>query len=318
MVPGHGNYRHTPVMLEEVIQCLEPAPEKIMVDATLGGGGHAEAILKQLQPGGILIGIDQDYHALEAAKARLCSFGDAFRPVKANFRQISAVMEEFGLEGIDGLLFDLGVSSYQLDCPDRGFSYRNDVLLDMRMDQDLSQTAAGLLKDLSGRQLARVFREYGEEKWAGRIASSIVKYRLNKGPVSRSKQLVGIIRDAIPAAARRKGGHPAKRIFQALRIAVNNELDSLKAGLKQGIEALQPGGRIVVIAYHSLEDEIVKKQFKESARGCICPPGIPVCRCNKVPVLKILTKKPLYAGQEEVTENPRAKSARLRAAEKLA
>jgi 16S rRNA (cytosine1402-N4)-methyltransferase len=186
------------------------------------------------------------------------------------------------------------------------------------MDQDLPQTAAGFLKDLSGRQLARIFWEYGEEKWAGRIASSIVKYRLSKGPVSRSQQLVEIIRDAVPAAARRKGGHPAKRVFQALRIAVNNELDSLKAGLKQGIKVLHPGGRIVVISYHSLEDEIVKKQFKESALGCVCPPGIPVCRCDKAPVIKILTKKPLYASKEEVAENSRAKSARLRSAEKLA
>ncbi|RJX29025.1 MAG: 16S rRNA (cytosine(1402)-N(4))-methyltransferase RsmH [Dethiobacter sp.] len=318
MVPEGRNYRHTPVMLPEVLEYLEPVPGKIVIDATLGGGGHAEFILKQLLPGGKLIGIDHDYDALEAARTRLSPFGRAFHPVKANFSKIGEVIGQLDLEGIDGLLLDLGVSSYQLDCPGRGFSYRDDVFLDMRMDQDLPQTAAGLLRDLSQQQLAGIFREYGEEKWAGRIASLIVKYRLSKGPVAYSKQLVEIIRAAVPAAARRRGGHPAKRVFQALRIAVNNELHSLEAGLRQGIEALRPGGRIVIISYHSLEDEIVKKQFKESAQKCVCPPGIPVCRCDKVPVIKILTKKPLYASKEEVAENSRAKSARLRSAEKLA
>ena len=316
MVPGLGNYHHTPVMLEQVLAFLKPAPGKIMLDATLGGGGHAEAILQKLLPGGKLIGIDQDSDALEAAGARLAHFGEAFCPAKANFGQLKAVMEKLGYDALDGLLFDLGISSYQVDCPGRGFSYRDDVFLDMRMDRDLPQTAAGLLKELPARELARIFREYGEEKWAMRIASSIVSYRRSKGPVSRSSQLVEIIRGAVPAAARRKGGHPAKRVFQALRIAVNNELKALKTAIIQGIELLQPGGRIVVIAYHSLEDEIVKKQFRESARGCICPPGVPVCRCNKVPVITVLTKKPLYADPQEVTENSRARSARLRAAEK--
>ncbi len=318
MVLEHKDYRHIPVMLDDVLRCLEPVPGKVVVDATLGGGGHAGAILEKLQPGGKLIGIDQDDDALEAARIRLSSFGSSFKAVKANFRQISELIKGFGMSGIDGLLFDLGVSSFQLESPDRGFSYRDDVLLDMRMDKDLSQTAADLLRDLSARQLAEIFREYGEEKWAGRIASFIVKYRSRHGPVLRSGQLVEIIRDAIPAAARRRGGHPAKRVFQALRIAVNNELDSLKSGLDQGVGALLPGGRIVVIAYHSLEDGIVKERFVEGARGCVCPPGIPVCVCHKLPVLKILTRKPLYAGQRELAENPRARSARLRAAEKLA
>lgn len=317
MVPEPGNYHHNPVMLGQVLKYLEPARGKVVLDATLGGGGHAEAILTKLLPGGKLIGIDQDRDALEAARTRLASFGDAFCPVKANFQQLNEVMEKLGYEGLDGLLFDLGVSSYQLDCPKRGFSYRNDVFLDMRMDPDLPQTAADLLKDLSARQLARIFREYGEEKWAGRIAAYIVKYRTSKGPILRSSQLVEIIKEAIPQAARRKGGHPAKRVFQALRIAVNNELEALKNALTQGIELLKPGGRIVVISYHSLEDEIVKNKFRESAQGCICPPGIPVCRCHKTPLLKILTKKPLYPSLEEVAENSRAKSARLRAAEKI-
>ncbi|NMB41228.1 MAG: 16S rRNA (cytosine(1402)-N(4))-methyltransferase RsmH [Firmicutes bacterium] len=318
MAPRHEKYYHAPVMPEEVLECLKPAPGKIMVDATLGGGGHSEAILERLLPGGKLIGIDQDDDALRAAQARLSRFGEAFKPVKGNFRHVASIIKEFGLKNVDGLLFDLGVSSYQLDSPGRGFSYRGDVFLDMRMDQSLPLTAADLLRDLSKRQLTGIFRKYGEEKWAARIASFIVEYRQKKEPISRSKQLVQIIKNSIPAAARRRGGHPAKRIFQALRIAVNSELENLKKGLEQGIDILQARGRIVVIAYQSLEDVLVKKQFRESSRGCICPPGIPVCRCNNVPVLKILTRKPLYAAPKELSKNPRAKSARLRAAEKLA
>ncbi|MGI6308860.1 MAG: 16S rRNA (cytosine(1402)-N(4))-methyltransferase RsmH [Dethiobacteria bacterium] len=316
MAPKWGNYRHTPVMLSEVLKFLQPSPGKIIVDATLGGGGHAAAIIKQLLPTGKLVGIDCDQDALQAAQKRLSAFDGAFQVVKANFREIKEISWQLGFEAIDGLLLDLGVSSYQLDCPERGFSYRDDVFLDMRMDQALSQTAAVLLAELSPKQLAKVFRAYGEERWAQRIASLIVKYRQTRGPVSRSGQLVEIIREAIPAPARRRGGHPAKRVFQALRIAVNEELDNLKSGLSQGIKLLKPGGRVVVIAYHSLEDGIVKKQFREDSRGCICPPGMPVCGCGKTPLLKILTKKPLLPGKEELARNRRAKSARLRAAEK--
>ena len=310
------NYNHVPVMLREVLKFLQPTPGKIIIDATLGGGGHAAAIIKQLLPAGRLVGIDCDRDALQAAQRRLSVFQGAFQAVKGNFRELKRHCEELGLGVVDGLLLDLGVSSYQLDCPERGFSYREDASLDMRMDKSLPQTAAKLLMDLSHRELAGIFRAYGEERWARRIATLIVKYRETKGPVLRSSQLVGIIKEAIPAPARRRGGHPAKRVFQALRIAVNTELENLKNGLEQGVGLLKPGGRVVVIAYHSLEDRIVKKQFQESSQGCICPPGMPICGCGKTPLLKILTKKPLLPGKEELAKNPRAKSARLRAAEK--
>ncbi len=316
MAAGGRNFKHIPVMSQAVLDILRPAPGKVMIDATLGGGGHAEAILKCLLPGGKLVGLDCDLDALGAARNRLASFGGAFQAIKANFRELETICERLGLTAIDGLLFDLGVSSYQLDCPGRGFSYRDDVFLDMRMDRTVPLTAARLLAELSGEQLANIFRRYGEEKWARRIASLIVKQRQTKGPVEYSGQLVEIIKKAIPAPARRKGGHPAKRVFQALRIVVNAELDNLSSGLSQGIDLLKPGGRAAVLVYHSLEDRIVTKQFREKARGCICPPGTPVCGCGRVPQLKILTKKPLFPGPEELARNPRAKSARLRAVEK--
>ncbi|MEW5921838.1 MAG: 16S rRNA (cytosine(1402)-N(4))-methyltransferase RsmH [Bacillota bacterium] len=307
---------HIPVMLKETLELLDPAPGKVIVDATLGGGGHAAAILDKLQPGGKLIGLDRDEEALREAGARLAPYKDAFLPVKANFRELHSVLERCGVVAVDGILFDLGVSSHQLDSPQRGFAYRRDELLDMRMDIEQEQTAGDLLNRLNHRELAAIFRRYGEEKWAGRIASFIVAQR-RKRPITHSGQLVEIIREAIPVAVRRKGGHPAKRVFQALRIAVNDELENLQGGLQQGIDALGPGGRITVIAYHSLEDRLVKEAFHRFSRGCTCPPGLPLCRCEAVTVLKLLTKKPLLPGREETGINPRAKSARLRAAEKL-
>jgi 16S rRNA (cytosine1402-N4)-methyltransferase len=309
-------YIHEPVMLQETLQFLKPAPGKIMIDATLGGGGHAEAILKKLLPGGKLIGIDCDRDALRAAGERLAAYQAAFQGVKANYSSLKEVLHELHLESVDGLLFDLGVSSFQLDCPERGFSYREDVLLDMRMDQNLTQNAADLLQKLSRQQLARIFWQFGEEKWARRIASFLVRYRLQEGAITRSGQLVDIIEAAVPVARRRRG-HPAKRIFQALRIAVNQELANLENGLSDGCELLRPGGRIVVLSYHSLEDKIVKNFFKESARGCICPPRLPICSCGRNPTLKILTPKPLFPGEREKRRNARARSAILRAAEKL-
>ncbi len=305
-----------PVMIKEVLKFLRPEPGKLYVDATLGMGGHAQAILERI-PGGKLVGIDQDIEALEQATKRLASFKEAFVAVKGNFAEIDAILQRLQLEVVDGIIFDLGVSSYQLDCDRRGFSYRNDVFLDMRMDADLPHTAADLLQSLSQKELAYLFHRYGEEKWASRIALFIVRYRLSHGPVLRSSQLVEIIKAAIPAGARRKGGHPAKRVFQALRIAVNKELDNLFLGLDGAIKRIRPGGRIAVLSYQSLEDEIVKRKFKELAQGCICPPGIPVCICGKTPSLKILTGKPLLPNDEEKDANPRSKSARLRAAEKL-
>lgn len=312
-----GKYVHLPVMVVEVLEYLELVPGKIIVDATLGGGGHAEAILKRLPRGGRLIGIDRDRDALQASRERLSGFGEQFLAVKANFNTLADVIGRFAPDGIDGLLFDLGVSSYQLDSEMRGFSYKEDVFLDMRMDRELPQTAADLLKELSHGELAKIFRTYGEEKWASRIASFIIEHRLKKGPVVGSKQLVEIIKSAIPARARRQGGHPAKRVFQALRIAVNRELENIEIGLKQGMRGLRPGGRVVVISYHSLEDKIVKNFFRDSSQKCVCPPGMPECRCGKIPVLKTLTKKPRFPSREEVDANPRSRSARLRAAEKL-
>lgn len=307
---------HIPVMLKETVELLAPVPGKVIVDATLGGGGHAAAILERLQPGGTLIGLDRDREALAQAGAKLGAYRESFIPVKANFRELHRVLQRCGVSALDGILFDLGVSSHQLDSPQRGFAYRRDELLDMRMDTEQKQTAVDLLNQLEHGQLASIFRRYGEEKWAGRIASFIVQQR-RTGPITHSGKLVEMIREAIPAAARRKGGHPAKRVFQALRIAVNDELESLQEGLQQGIAALRPGGRIVVIAYHSLEDRLVKETFQGRARGCSCPAALPVCRCGAVAALKIITKKPLLPGEKEREINPRAKSARLRAAEKL-
>jgi len=303
-------------MVEETLRFLQPEPGKVFVDGTLGLGGHAEAVLRRI-PGGKLVGIDQDAEALEHATKRLAPFGEAFVPVKGNFAQIDEILERHQVNHVDGIFFDLGVSSYQLDTVQRGFSYRDDVFLDMRMDIERPLTAADILAKLSSKELTHIFRRYGEEKWSSRIASFIERYRSSIGPVSRSSQLVEIITAAIPAGARRKGGHPAKRVFQALRIAVNNELESLHHGLDAAVQRLKPGGRIVVLAYHSLEDEIVKSRFKAESKGCICPPGFPVCTCGRKPVLKVLTPKPLRPGDDEMRYNPRSASARLRAAEKL-
>lgn len=307
---------HIPVMLQETLELLEAAPGKVIVDATLGGGGHAAALLKRIVPGGRLIGIDRDTDALTEAGQRLSPYKEALCLRKANFRELHSVLVQCGAEAVDGILFDLGVSSHQLDSPARGFAYRRDDLLDMRMDMEQKYTAEDLLNELSHGELASIFRRYGEEKWAGRIASRIVERR-RKEKITRSAQLVEIIREAIPAAARRRGGHPAKRVFQALRIAVNDELDNLQHGLQQGISALRPGGRIVVIAYHSLEDRVVKEIFRRSCSGCICPVGLPRCSCGKINELRLLTRKALIPAGAETDYNPRAKSARLRAAEKM-
>lgn len=311
------NYLHRPVMLQEALKYLDLAPGKIVVDATLGGGGHAKAILGKILPQGKLIGIDWDEDALKAASTKLAVFGDSFQAVKASFSQLEEILFQLGIPEVNAILFDLGVSSFQLDSKERGFSYQQDVFLDMRMNKDLPRTAADLLQELSPGQLAKIFRQYGGERWAWRIAQFIDRYRRSHGPIIRSGQLVDIIKDAIPAAARRKGGHPARRVFQALRIAVNRELDNLKEGLEEGLKSLAPGGRLVVISYHSLEDMLAKKFFLTHSRGCACPPELPQCKCGRKPGLKILTRKPLFPAEKEVVANPRARSARLRAAEKI-
>lgn len=302
-------------MLAEVINGLKVNPQGVYVDCTVGGGGHSRAILEHLE-GGILVGLDQDPEALAAAAERLQAAGSQYKLVKANFNQLAEVLDELAIEAVDGILYDLGVSSYQLDKPERGFSYQHEAPLDMRMDPLLSWSAADLVNELSAGELAAIIKKYGEERWAARIAEFIIRERA-KEPIRTTGQLVRIIKDAIPASARRSGSHPAKRTFQALRIAVNNELGVLENSLQQAVSALRKGGRICVISYHSLEDRIVKDFFRKEAATCICPPGLPVCRCDKVPRIKLVTRKPLFPSEAEVTRNPRARSARLRIAEKL-
>lgn len=307
-------FQHKPVLTNEVLQLLAPACRRTIVDCTLGGAGHAREIQRLLPPEGWLIGIDQDEDALRAAAGNLVG-----RPRvelrKGNFTQLETLLADWD-RPIDGFLFDLGVSSWQLDNPERGFSYQHDAPLDMRMDQKGKLTAFEIVNAWPEKDLTYIFRSYGEESWSSRVAAFIVKARAEK-PVATTGELVEIIKGAIPAAARREGGHPARRIFQALRIAVNAELDSLRRGLTAALELCAPGGVVAVISYHSLEDRLVKQLFRDEARGCICPPEVPICRCQHVPMVRILTKKPIRPSEAELKENPRSRSAKLRAAEKL-
>ncbi|KAB2954529.1 16S rRNA (cytosine(1402)-N(4))-methyltransferase RsmH [Heliorestis acidaminivorans] len=311
------NFHHVPVLLHEVLEYLHLQPEGIYLDGTLGGAGHSKVILQKLQGRGRLIGLDQDREALAAAAPRLKEFASQVTLVQSNFRHLEKVVEDLGLTGtLNGILLDIGVSSHQLDVAERGFSYRLDGPLDMRMNQDSTITAAMMLNEYSEEDLSKIFWNYGEERWGKRIAQKIVNRRVDK-PFERTEELVEVIRQAIPAAARQEGGHPAKRIFQALRIAVNDELGALQEALQGAVKALAPGGRIVVITFHSLEDRMVKQFFAEQAHRCICPPALPVCACGKEALLKVLTKKPVEASSEELIHNKRAQSAKLRAAQKL-
>lgn len=310
------NFEHIPVLLKETLEYLDPQPGGIYVDGTLGGAGHSFEVAKRISPGGTLVGIDQDENALEAAKERLKEFGSSVIVVHDNFRNIKSIISKIGFSEIDGILLDIGVSSHQLDEEERGFSYMNDGPLDMRMDRTKKYTAESIVNDASEQELARIIKEYGEEKWAVRIAKFIVEER-KKQRIDSTLKLVEVIKRAIPAAARREGGHPAKRTFQALRIAVNDELEVLKQALIDGVEVLKPGGRIVVITFHSLEDRIVKTVFNNMEKPCVCPPQIPICVCGKKPILKILTRKPVTANEEELQQNSRAKSAKLRAAARV-
>ena len=303
-------------MPAEVLEYLSPRPGGVYVDGTLGGAGHARLILEATSPDGMLIGFDRDPAALEVARERLASFGERFRPVPGNFSEMGRVLAELGVDGVDGFLLDVGVSSHQLDTAERGFSFLTDAPLDMRMNTLVPGTAADLVNDLDEHELARIIKEYGEERWARRIASFIVKARVD-GPIERTLQLVDIIKGAIPRGAWEERIHPATRTFQALRIAVNDELGSLERGLESALGLLRPGGRGVVISFHSLEDRIVKTMFRRYAQGCTCPKELPRCVCGGVPRLRILTGRPVVAGDVEVAENPRARSAKLRAAEKL-
>ncbi len=309
-------YRHTPVLLAEVTQYLRPTPGSIIVDCTLGGAGHAVRIQDSIAPTGTLVGIDQDDAALDAARDTL-RLGQQTLLLKGSFRDLDELLSGAGIAYADGFLFDLGVSSPQLDDAERGFSYKEDAPLDMRMDPSLGgMTAADLVREYSEERLARIIREYGEERWATRIAAFIVVAR-GRRTISTTSELVEVIKDAVPAAARRSGPHPARRTFQALRIEVNGELVALEAGLRSAIRWLREGGTVVVISYHSLEDRIVKSIFAEMSAGCVCPPDLPVCRCGRQPVLRVLTRGAEAPSAEEIARNPRARSAKLRAAEKL-
>ena len=309
-------FRHVSVMADEALGYLAPRSGGIYVDGTVGGGGHAERILDGCAPDGVLLGFDQDAEALAAAGRRLARFGDRCRLFRRNFALLGETLAELGIAAIDGLLLDLGVSSHQLDSAERGFSFQQDAPLDMRMDREASCTAADLVNDLPEEELSRIIREYGEERWARRIAAAIVRAR-QAAPLARTGELAAVVSGAIPRALQEERIHPATRTFQALRIAVNDELGSLERGLAAGLERLSPGGRVVVISFHSLEDRIVKSRFRERARGCICPRQIPYCVCGQLPQLRILTSKPVTAGNAEVTANPRARSAKLRAAERI-
>lgn len=309
-------FNHTTVLLNEAVNGLKIKKDGVYIDCTLGGGGHSYLIASQLGDKGRLISIDQDDQALEAAKERLKEFKDKIIFVKSNFKQLKDIVYNHGYTNVDGIVFDLGVSSPQLDQEDRGFSYKYDSPLDMRMDQDSDYTAEILINTLPEDKIANIIYQYGEEKFSRRIASLIVKYREAK-PIQTTGELVDIIKEAIPAPARRTGPHPAKRTFQAIRIAVNDELNVFEEAVHDAIDVLGHGGRVSVITFHSLEDRICKKSFTEHAQGCICPPDFPICTCGREPEIKIITKKPILPSEEELEENPRARSAKLRIAEKL-
>ncbi|HWR62605.1 MAG TPA: 16S rRNA (cytosine(1402)-N(4))-methyltransferase RsmH [Clostridia bacterium] len=310
------NFEHVPVLLKETLEYLDLKKGGAYIDGTLGGAGHSLEILKRIIPGGLLLGIDQDSNAIEAAGKRLEAYKDNVIIVHDNFRNIKAIAGQRGLGEVDGILLDIGVSSHQLDEEERGFSYMHDGPLDMRMDTEQDYNAADIVNGSPESELVRIIRDYGEEKWAVRIAKFIIEERKN-GRIDNTFKLVDIIKRAIPAAARREGGHPAKRTFQALRIAVNDELGVLEHALRDAVELLKPGGRLVVITFHSLEDRIVKTTFNNMERPCTCPPQLPVCVCGKEPLLRVVTKKPVSAGEKELELNTRSKSAKLRAAERV-
>lgn len=309
-------FRHLSVLPDEVIQFLNPHPGGIYLDGTLGGGGHARLILERCTPGGMLIGIDQDQEALQAAGQRLANFGTAACLVHGNFGELEQHLDQLGIPALDGFILDLGVSSHQLDSANRGFSFQQEAPLDMRMNTSCGETAADLLNNLPELELERIIRDYGEERWAKRIAAFIAKAR-QEAPFVTTLQLVDIIKGAVPKAKWDERIHPATRTFQAVRIAVNRELESLEKGLRSALDRLKPEGRGVVISFHSLEDRIVKHIFREYATGCTCPRNFPVCACNNTPRVRVLTSRPVTANMLEIEANPRSRSAKLRAVEKL-
>lgn len=306
---------HKSVLLDECIDSLNIKPEGIYVDGTLGGAGHSLEIVKRLD-GGKLVAFDQDMDAIENAKIKLAEYMDRVILIHSNFENLGEKLDENGITGIDGLLLDLGVSSYQLDTPERGFSYMHDAPLDMRMDKSLTESAWDIINRYSEAELSDIIRNYGEENWHARIAAFIVERRREK-PIETTFELVEIIKAAVPRKARDENLHPAKRTFQAIRIAVNRELDVIEKVIREATEKMNRGGVIAIITFHSLEDRIVKNVFRDLSAGCICPPEFPVCTCNTVAKLKLLTKKPIISSKEELEENPRARSAKLRCAVRL-
>ena len=307
---------HKSVLLNETVDSLNIRPDGIYLDGTLGGAGHSSVIASRLGENGMLIGVDRDTAALEASGERLKPYGNRIRLVHSNFCEINEILDGLGIPAVDGMLFDLGVSSPQLDDSSRGFSYMADAPLDMRMDRDASMTAYDVVNGFDRAELKRILYEYGEERYAPLIAAAIERKRAEK-PIETTLELAEIIRSAMPAQALREKQHPAKRSFQAIRIAVNDELGSVSRMLEQAIPRLNPGGRIAVITFHSLEDRIVKAAFQQAAKGGTCPPEFPFCVCGKKPLVKIITRKPIVSGEAELEENPRARSAKLRVAEKI-
>jgi len=308
-------FHHVPIMLPEVMELLKPERGGLFVDGTLGGGGHSEGILSRLSDGR-LYGIDRDGNAIAAASARLAPFGDKFKAIRGNFFDMKELLMAEGVSGVDGILLDLGVSSHQLDTPERGFSYHEDAPLDMRMDDRAALSAYDVVNGYGVEELAGIIKDYGEERFAFRVANAIARER-EKQPINSTVQLAEIIKSAIPAANRREGPHPARRTFQAIRIEVNGELAELGRAIENAHDLLNPGGVLAVITFHSLEDRIVKQAFKKFENPCTCDPRAPMCTCGKVPTAKILTKKPLAPGDDELEINPRSRSSKLRGIQKL-
>ena len=310
------NYGHKPVLLHECLDALAIRPDGVYLDGTLGRAGHSLEIVRRLTAGGRLIALDRDETAIEAAQRRLADYMDRVTLVHSNFSALDDVLREIGVRGVDGMLFDLGVSSPQLDDAARGFSYKQDAPLDMRMDESASYTARELVNTVSYEELKRILYEYGEERYASAIAKKICAYRTEK-PIETTLELADLIRSAMPAAALREKQHPAKRSFQAIRIAVNDELGAVREAMEKAIDCLNPGGRLAVITFHSLEDRIVKAAFQQAAQGCTCPKDFPVCICGKKPKVRLTPRKPILPDEREIEENPRARSAKLRVCEKI-
>ena len=308
-------FEHKSVLLKETIEGLNIKPDGIYVDGTLGGGGHSYEIARRLDKGGKLVGIDRDEDALSAASERLSEFSDRVKLIRGNYEDTVSILHDQGIFGADGILLDLGVSSYQFDEAERGFSYKKEAPLDMRMDRREKRTAADIINGYTESELYRIIRDYGEDRFAKNIAKHIVNERQKK-PIETTTELAEIIKHAIPARVREGGGHPAKKTFQAIRIELNRELDILSGSIEGLIDILNPGGRIAIITFHSLEDKIVKSAFKKAENPCTCPPDFPVCVCGKKSKGRVLTRKPIVSGDEELSENNRAHSAKLRIFEK--